>query len=1586
MQKAWAFIFLLFFFLGNVFGQDPATIAPTYTHLDHKDLPTVSSTELNSDDLTIAIASGQNFVYILTFGSGVEKRDADGNLVKSNFITGLDSPFDIAVDEDGFIYIADFQAGGEFFDNGQVKIYDSNGNYIRSILTSYFRPMGIDVDENYVYIAEYNDAKQGPEQSAPSSRIRIVDKATGNAVKENKNVTLPYRIATDSKGKVYVSQEGGGNPGVYIFDANLSFQGRLPNIQSPGSVVIDDFDFIHVIEYAGKIDFGKFITSTSDFTYLLGVSHTIRDAVIEDQAFGVKIFNSSYQLKNFFKTEIHFPLDIAFNHCDRMYIDDSEIDGIHNDNFFGHYFVPSKLEFDLEIYQRTPSADITPPVADCVGDFEINLASGETKNITAEDIDNNSYDLCGDVSLTIDKTQFTETDIGENTVTLTVTDDNGNESTCSVKIIVNAEETDIPPQFQDCPSAIAKNNDASRCGAFVNFDTPTATDENGDVAVTRKDNGPLSGEFFPVGETTVTFEADDGTHEPVTCSFTVTIADNEDPEITCRGNISETVDKGKDSKIINYFLPVFSDNCPVSIQQTAGYASGSEFPVGITTNTFEVTDASGNKASCSFTVEIKKDETPPEAKCKDVPQVYLDENGTAAVTAAQFYDGDPEADNVELGLDKMDFDCEDIGDQELTLTITGENDASTTCKVIATVLDNIPPTVDCPSEYIVPYTDTKEFTLPDFSTIFESLDNCTVDLKFRQNPSPGTVIQNDTSVTFFAIDEAEGEGGCNFWVRFEKDVDLEITECAPDVSVEVGDQCEFKLPDYREFVTVNDPDATLSQNIPSGTNIYAGTTEITITARLDDQEETCKFTITALDTIDPTVSCPEDQEVTPNSEGKFSLPNYLLQAEYDDNCFIARTEQFPDVGTEIEGNTQIELRVTDGSNNQSSCYFWVNFEDDPIQVDCPGDFEISPTNNCEYIVPDFKEIVDFSPSEATFDQSIAPGTVLNYDQAQDITIVVSNTGKEETCTIPLILIDKEPVLACPSDQIITAAEGETVSLPDYIDLLEVYNCGNVEIVQDPVAGTQITGDTEVTFIVTNSAGREVSCSFNVSLVDENTLELACIEEYDILADENCRYEVPDFSGILNYVPANAIITQSVEAGSAITSDTQITVTATLDEQSVSCDFMLHIKDEIAPVISCPGDQTALVEVDQPYELPDYRKQLNATDNCSEVDIIQIPSPGDLVYLDVQVTFVATDQSGNSSSCHFDLDLISENQPPVAQEDEYETPVNTPLAIAAENGVLSNDEDPDGDSLIASLVSTTSSGSLEFNEDGSFTYTPQDVFVGQDSFTYKASDGNNETGNIRVIINVTDDSSGEFACAQQVLLGLDPAGEATLDIEYLYHGDAEGLELSADKLFFTCDDLGENMVTLTYSGRLNGSCEVPVSVVDDSKPVLKLKNISIDLNLEGIATITFADVDDGSFDGCDDEVVYTLSKSVFTCKELGENTIQVTAEDANGNITVATTTVKVFAEAGICSEPLPGSEYIFIYPNPNTGSFRIATPADVTIERIEVFDHRGRFIAAKDYTSGNNDYLMELGPLQEAIYVLKIVTSEGNIMKRMIFKR
>jgi hypothetical protein len=99
-----------------------------------------------------------------------------------------------------------------------------------------------------------------------------------------------------------------------------------------------------------------------------------------------------------------------------------------------------------------------------------------------------------------------------------------------------------------------------------------------------------------------------------------------------------------------------------------------------------------------------------------------------------------------------------------------------------------------------------------------------------------------------------------------------------------------------------------------------------------------------------------------------------------------------------------------------------------------------------------------------------------------------------------------------------------------------------------------------------------------------------------------------------------------------------------------------------------------------------------------------------------------------------------NSPPVAVNDAYTVKENTVLTVA-KPGVLANDSDADGDVLTAALVNGVSNGNLTLNTDGSFTYTPNANFTGNDSFTYRANDGKADSNIATVSITITEPTFG-----------------------------------------------------------------------------------------------------------------------------------------------------------------------------------------------------------------------------------------------------
>lgn len=91
-------------------------------------------------------------------------------------------------------------------------------------------------------------------------------------------------------------------------------------------------------------------------------------------------------------------------------------------------------------------------------------------------------------------------------------------------------------------------------------------------------------------------------------------------------------------------------------------------------------------------------------------------------------------------------------------------------------------------------------------------------------------------------------------------------------------------------------------------------------------------------------------------------------------------------------------------------------------------------------------------------------------------------------------------------------------------------------------------------------------------------------------------------------------------------------------------------------------------------------------------------------------------------------VVEPNVAPVAGDDAYVLLRNGSLTVDALGGVLANDSDPDGshNNLTATILTQPANGTVTLNEDGSFTYTPNPGFYGEDSFTYLAGDGDDAT--------------------------------------------------------------------------------------------------------------------------------------------------------------------------------------------------------------------------------------------------------------------
>lgn len=152
------------------------------------------------------------------------------------------------------------------------------------------------------------------------------------------------------------------------------------------------------------------------------------------------------------------------------------------------------------------------------------------------------------------------------------------------------------------PANITVPAEAGACSAVVTYSAPGTSGTCGAVTCT-----PASGATFPKGTTTVSCVSASGGGFT---SFTVTVNDTQAPVITCPANITTNTITDTCAATVTYSLPTVTDNCPGVGTPVCTPPSGSSFAKGVTTVNCTVTDASGNPASCAFTVTVNDLQAP----------------------------------------------------------------------------------------------------------------------------------------------------------------------------------------------------------------------------------------------------------------------------------------------------------------------------------------------------------------------------------------------------------------------------------------------------------------------------------------------------------------------------------------------------------------------------------------------------------------------------------------------------------------------------------------------------------------------------------------------------------------------------------------------------------------------------------------------------------------------------------------------------------------------------------------------------------------------------------------------------------------
>jgi gliding motility-associated-like protein len=289
-------------------------------------------------------------------------------------------------------------------------------------------------------------------------------------------------------------------------------------------------------------------------------------------------------------------------------------------------------------------------------------------------------------------------------------------------------------------------------------------------------------------------------------------------------------------------------------------------------------------------------------------------------------------------------------------------------------------------------------------------------------------------------------------------------------------------------------------------------------------------------------------------------------------------------------------------------------------------------------------------------------------------------------------------------------------------------------------------------------------------------------------------------------------------------------------------------------------------------------------NPSQTDVTGLTSGSLFPVGTTTLKYKVTDSSGNTSAeCSFDI-IVTDNEKPVitcAADQTQSADAGVCSAVVTVTAPTATDN-----CTVVTLIN-------DFNgtSDASGTYP-----VGTTNVVWTATDaiGNFSQCTQEIVVN---DTELPVVLTKNFTAQLDALGNVTIQASDIDNNSSDNCTIDKRELdvtSFTCANLGANTVNLKITD-IHGnvaSASATVTVEDKTAPIVAVKNVTVYLDAAGSATITTADVDNGTTDICSTTTL-ALSKTTFNCDNIGVlNEVTLTATDAYSNKSSAIATVTV----------------------------------------------------------------------------------------------
>ncbi|MEM8510238.1 MAG: gliding motility-associated C-terminal domain-containing protein [Bacteroidota bacterium] len=508
-----------------------------------------------------------------------------------------------------------------------------------------------------------------------------------------------------------------------------------------------------------------------------------------------------------------------------------------------------------------------------------------------------------------------------------------------------------------------------------------------------------------------------------------------------------------------------------------------------------------------------------------------------------------------------------------------------------------------------------------------------------------------------------------------------------------------------------------------------------------------------------------------------------------------------------------------------------------------------------------------------------------------VTLTVTDiAGNIDTAAATVTVVDNTNPTATTQDITIQLdASGNATIIAADIDDGSSDNCSIASLVLDTdTFSCADLGQNTVTLTVTDTSGNTATGTAIVTVQEDPNQQLTAIaQNITVQLDANglatiTTADVDNGSGSgCNSSPSLSLDISSFDCDDLGANTVTLTVTDGTDTETATA--TVTVVDTLDPSVST---QDITVQLDANGQASIVASDIDngSVDNCAiatrslDISTFDCSDVGSNT-----VTLTVTDSSGNSASATAAV-TVTESIAPIALAQDITVELDTSGNVTINASDIDNGSS-DNCSIASISLDTTAFSCAD---------------LGQNTVTLTVTDTSGNASTATAVVTVEENTNQQLtAITQDITVQLDANGVVSITPQDVDNGSGSGCNstpsLSLDVSSFDCSSLGQNTVTLTATeGSVSATATAIVTVEDSLAPDILVQDITVDINPNGIASITVADVDNGTTDNCTPLSGLTLSldNRDFSCSELGENTVTVTAIDGNGNSGTATAIVTV----------------------------------------------------------------------------------------------